>query len=105
MILECLKENDTSIKALALDLIYLVSNESNVKNIIKELLNHLLTLTEDDDFTQELTNKICAILDKYAPNRRWYIDTFIKVLVLAGNHVGEENTSTFIHLVAGTPQL
>ena len=51
MILDCLKENDTSIKALALDLIYLVSNESNVKNIIKELLNHLLSLTEDDDFT------------------------------------------------------
>ena len=50
-ILECLKENDTSIKALALDLVYLICNESNVKSVVKELLNHLLNLPEEDEFT------------------------------------------------------
>lgn len=47
-ILECLKENDNSIKILAIDLLYLITNEINVKTIVKELLNHLLVLNEED---------------------------------------------------------
>lgn len=55
-----MKENDNSIKTLALDLLYVITNETNVKGIVKELLNVLLSLTEEDaDFTKELTNKIC----------------------------------------------
>ena len=30
-IIECLKENDSSIKTLALDLLYMIANETNVK--------------------------------------------------------------------------
>ena len=104
-ILECLKENDTSIKNLALDLLYLITNEQNVKSIVKELLNHLMSLSDDDEFIQELTNKICAIVNSHAPNRRWYIDTLIKVLILSGNYVLEESTNSLIHLISGTPEL
>lgn len=90
---------------MALDLLYMITNESNVKTVVKELLNHLLNLGDGDDLTKELTNKICQIIEKYAPSRRWYIDTFIKVLILAGNFVSEESTSSLIHLVIGTPEL
>lgn len=59
-ILDCLKENDNSIKTLALDLLYMITNESNVKTIVKELLNYLLDLNDEDaEFISELTNKIC----------------------------------------------
>lgn len=38
----------------------MITNETNVKSITKELLNILLNLTEEDaEFTKELTNKIC----------------------------------------------
>lgn len=84
----------------------MITNETNVKGIVKELLNVLLSLTEEDaDFTKELTNKICQIVEKYAPSRRWYIDTFIKILILAGNYVEEESSSSLIHLIIGTPEL
>ena len=39
MIIDCLKENDSSIKKFALDLLYLLINENNVEIITKELLN------------------------------------------------------------------
>lgn len=81
-ILDCLKENDLSIKQLALNLVYLISNESNVKSIIKELLNYLLQVS-DADFMKELTLKICAIIDKHSPNRRWHIDTVINYFSLS----------------------
>lgn len=103
--MDCLKENDSSIKTLALDLIYMITNESNVKSIIKELLNQLLNLTDESEFIQELTNKICVIVSAHAPNRRWYIDTLIRVLILAGNYVQEDHTSSLIHLISGTPEL
>jgi len=104
MIMDCLKENDSSIKQLALDLTYLISNESNVKAIVKELLNYLLS-TNDSDFLKELTLKICLIVDKHAPSRRWYVDTVTKVLTLAGNYIKEESISLLIHLVCSTPDL
>ena len=55
-ILECLKENDLTIKKLALDLLYLITNESNVKSIAKEMLNYLLIA--EPDFIQDLTWKV-----------------------------------------------
>ena len=40
IILECLRDSDISIKTRALDLIYLIVNSSNIKQIIKECNNH-----------------------------------------------------------------
>lgn len=34
------------------------------------------------DFKAELANKICQISEKFAPNKKWHIDTVIKVLTL-----------------------
>ena len=102
-ILECLKENDFTIKKLALDLLYLITNESNVKSIVKEMLNYLLV--SEADFMQDLTWKICTSIEKYSPNRRWYIDTLIRVLTLSGNYVKDESLSSLTHLISSTPQL
>lgn len=54
---------------------------------------------------EELTSKICAIVNKHTPNRRWHIDTVIKVLTLAGNYIKEESIFSLIHLICSTPQL
>lgn len=40
-----------------MDLTYLISNENNVKGIIKELLNYLLNVN-DPEFLRELTLKV-----------------------------------------------
>lgn len=102
-ILECLKENDFTIKKLALDLLYLITNETNVKSIVKEMLNYLLVA--EADFMQDLTWKICSSIEKYSPNRRWYVDTLIRVLTLAGNYVKDESLSSLIHVISSTQQL
>ena len=102
-ILECLKENDFTIKKLALDLLYLITSEANVKSIVKEMLNYLLV--SETDFMQDLTWKICTSIEKYSPNRRWYIDTLIRVLTLSGNYVKDESLSSLTHLISSTPQL
>eukprot|EP01017_Pseudomicrothorax_dubius_P015125 TRINITY_DN1756_c0_g2_i2.p1 TRINITY_DN1756_c0_g2~~TRINITY_DN1756_c0_g2_i2.p1 ORF type:complete len:885 (+),score=241.38 TRINITY_DN1756_c0_g2_i2:41-2695(+) len=103
IILECLAENDLSVKRQALDLLYLISNESNVKSIVKELLNALLTA--EPEFAKDLAQKLCAVIEKHAPTRRWQIDSTVKVLTMAGNFVLDDNVSALVHLILATPQL
>jgi AP-1 complex subunit gamma-1 len=62
-------------------LIYKITNNTNVKSIVKELTNYLLNA--EPEFKKELTNKICQICEKYAPNKKWHIDTVVKALTLS----------------------
>lgn len=91
------------IKKQALDLIYKITNDNNVKGVVKELTNYLVTA--DNEFKKELSNKICQICEKYAPNKKWHIDTVIKVLTLTDGHMREEYISQIITVIATTPEL
>lgn len=59
----------------------------------------------DAEFKKELSNKICQICEKYAPTRKWQIDTVVKVLTLSEHHVREEYISQLITVIATTPEL
>ena len=102
-ILGCLKDQDLVIKKKALELIYQICKSTNIKSIVKELLNFLLTA--EKEFKEELANKICMAVEKYAPTKKWHIDTVIKVLTLAGSEVMENFICSLITLIASTPEL
>lgn len=101
--IDCLKDHDLVIKKQALDLLYKITNAANVKSIVKELVTYLLVA--DSEFKKELSNKICQICEKYAPTRKWQIDTVVKVLTLSEHHVREEYISQLITVIATTPEL
>jgi AP-1 complex subunit gamma-1 len=67
------------------------------------LINYLLVA--DSEFRKELSNKICLICEKYAPTKKWHIDTVIKVLSMSGSSVHEEYISQIISVIATTPEL
>ncbi|KAL1747943.1 adaptin N terminal region-domain-containing protein [Schizophyllum fasciatum] len=102
-ILECLRDGDISIRRRALELSYALINEQNVRILIRELLAFLEVA--DDEFKLGMTTQICLAAERFAPNKRWHIDTVLRVLKLAGNFVREEILSAFIRLVAHTPEL
>ena len=102
-ILECLKDPDVSIQKRALAVLYNLINDENVKHMMKELLNFLLVA--DADVKEELVLKICMCVDRFGPNRRWQIDTLVKVMCLAGNFVQEETRSQFCQIVGSSPPL
>lgn len=102
-ILECLKDNDISIKRRALDLTYLIINSSNIKQIVKECLNFLLKC--EDEIKLELTAKICQSLDKYSPSLKWQIDTLIKMLCISNNFITEDTVSTIINVILSSENL
>ncbi|KAG1728067.1 adaptin N terminal region-domain-containing protein [Suillus paluster] len=103
IILDCLRDGDISIRRRALELSYALINEQNVRILIRELLAFLEVA--DDEFKLGMTTQISLAAERFAPNKRWHIDTALRVLKLAGNFVREEILSAFIRLVAHTPEL
>ena len=56
------QDADVSIRKRALELVYLLVNETNVKPLAKELVDYLEV--SDQDFKEDLTAKICSIVEK-----------------------------------------
>jgi AP-1 complex subunit gamma-1 len=102
-ILECLRDPDISIRRRALDLSFTLINEGNVRLLIRELLAFLEVA--DNEFKPIMTSQIGIAADRFSPNKRWHVDTMLRVLSLAGNFVKEQILSSFIRLVATTPEL
>ncbi|KAK5098113.1 clathrin associated protein complex large subunit [Exophiala xenobiotica] len=102
-ILECLRDPDISIRRRALDLSFTLIREDNVRVLIRELLAFLEVA--DTEFKPVMTTQIGVAADRYAPSKRWHIDTMLRVVKLAGNHVKEQILSSFVRLIATTPDL
>lgn len=73
------------------------------KDIVKELLTFLVEA--DDDIISKVTQRACQIIEVHSPSRRWQVDKITRVLTLAGKHVKDSSISTFLQLIAATPQL
>ena len=79
-ILDCLRDGDISIRRRALELSYALINEHNVRVMIRELLAFLEVA--DNEFKLGMTTQISLAAERFAPNKRWHIDTFLRVLKL-----------------------
>ena len=56
------QDSDASIRKRALGLVYLLVNENNVKPLMKDLIDYLEVA--DHEFKEDLTAKICSIVEK-----------------------------------------
>ncbi|KAI5419683.1 hypothetical protein KIW84_043736 [Lathyrus oleraceus] len=102
-ILECVKDADASIRKRALELVYVLVNETNVKPLTKELVDHLEV--SDQDFREDLTTKICSIVSKFSHEKIWYIDQMLKVLSKAGNFLKDEVWHGLIVVISNASKL
>merc|ERR1712217_928931 len=60
------------------------------------------------EFRQELASKICMVVERYAPNRKWHIDTIIQVMATTtstGFNREQQVVSNLFILVSNTPDL
>ncbi|CAG9760535.1 unnamed protein product [Ceutorhynchus assimilis] len=97
-ILECLKDPDVSIRRRAMELSFALVNSQNIRTMIKELLSFLEKA--DPEFKAPCSSSIVLAAERYAPNKRWHLDTLLKVLVAAGNSVRDDVISSTIQLIS-----
>lgn len=57
-------------------MVYALVNESNIISLTKELLDYLQVA--DSEFKPDLTAKIAALVQRFAPNKRWHFDSLLQ---------------------------
>eukprot|EP01100_Stratorugosa_tubuloviscum_P013222 TRINITY_DN650_c0_g1_i1.p1 TRINITY_DN650_c0_g1~~TRINITY_DN650_c0_g1_i1.p1 ORF type:complete len:831 (+),score=385.44 TRINITY_DN650_c0_g1_i1:59-2551(+) len=101
-IVDCLKDHDVSIRRRALDLVYALVNETNIKILVRELINFMNSA--DSEFRDELAVKIATVTERFAPSKIWHFDTILRVLLISEN-VPEQVINNLIGLISRTQEL
>ncbi|KAL6775989.1 AP1G1 [Auxenochlorella protothecoides x Auxenochlorella symbiontica] len=102
-VVDCVRDADASIRRAALELVYSLVNEGNIRELAAELLDYLAVC--DPGFKPDLAAKICVLVGRHAPDKRWYLDSMAKVLRQAGAFVTEEAVAGLVRAVTDAPAL
>lgn len=54
----------------------------------------------EPEFKAQCSSNIVLSAERFAPNKRWHLDTLLKVLVAAGNYVRDDVVSCTIQLIS-----
>ncbi|XP_066536589.1 AP-1 complex subunit gamma-like 2 isoform X1 [Hoplias malabaricus] len=102
-IVDCLKDQDASVKRRALELSLALVSAANIRTMMKELLLFLSTCPPE--LRSHAASGIFNAAERYAPSQRWHIDTILHVLITAGGDVRDETVPNLIQLISVASQL
>ncbi|KAF0047349.1 hypothetical protein F2P81_000982 [Scophthalmus maximus] len=102
-IVDCLKDQDASVKRRALELSLALVSASNIRTMMKELLLFLSSCPPE--LRAQAASGIFHAAERYAPSQRWHIDTILHVLTTAGGDVRDETVPNLIQLITNTSEL
>lgn len=102
-VLDSLKDVDISLRKRALNLLYLMSNHNNAKEVVGELVHHLPLA--DPAIKEDIVVKMAILSEKYTDDFRWYVDTMIQAVLLAGDYVAEAVWYRIVQIVVNNPDI
>uniref|UniRef100_A0A8C5BHH6 AP-1 complex subunit gamma n=1 Tax=Gadus morhua TaxID=8049 RepID=A0A8C5BHH6_GADMO len=102
-IVDCLKDQDASVKRRALELSLALVSAINIRSMMKELLLFLSTCPPE--LKSHAASGIFNAAERYSPSQRWHIDTILHVLITAGADVRDETVPNLIQLITNASQL
>ncbi|KAJ2695916.1 hypothetical protein H4218_004950 [Coemansia sp. IMI 209128] len=103
VIIQSLRDRDVSVRRRALDLLYSMCDVGSAKTIVSELLRHMVVA----DFTlrEEMALKVAILTEKYATEYSWYVDVMMRLVSLAGDHMGDEVWHRIVQVILGNEEL
>uniref|UniRef100_A0A8I6AE72 AP-1 complex subunit gamma n=1 Tax=Rattus norvegicus TaxID=10116 RepID=A0A8I6AE72_RAT len=102
-IVDCLKDLDVSIKRRAMELSFALVNGNNIRGMMKELLYFLDSC--EPEFKADCASGVFLAAEKYAPSKRWHIDTIMRVLTTAGSYVRDDAVPNLIQLITNSVEM
>ncbi|XP_059952418.1 AP-1 complex subunit gamma-like 2 isoform X2 [Mesoplodon densirostris] len=102
-VVECLREPDGSLSRRALELSLALVNSSNVQAMTQELQGFLESCPPD--LQADCASGILLAAERFAPTKRWHIDTTLRVLMTAGTHVRDDAVANLTQLIGGAQEL
>ena len=103
-ILKCLADGDLSIRSTILEILKLITDETNIAGVTRTLFNDMLSISSSS-YLKEMTPAVCQIIELNAPNKVFYFDSMLKVMSIAGNFVADESVYSLVNLVIVTPEM
>ncbi|XP_006776870.1 PREDICTED: AP-1 complex subunit gamma-like 2 isoform X2 [Myotis davidii] len=102
-VVECLREPDASLSRRALELSLALVNSSNVRAMTQELQGFLESCPLE--LRADCASGILLAAERFAPTKRWHIDTILRVLTMAGSHVRDDAVANLTQLIGGAQEL
>ncbi|KAJ2359437.1 hypothetical protein GGF43_000056 [Coemansia sp. RSA 2618] len=103
VITQSLRDRDVSVRRRALDLLYSMCDVDSAKAIVGELLRHMAVA--DLALREEMALKVAILTEKYATEYAWYVDVMMRLVSLAGDHMGDEVWHRIVQVVLGNEEL
>lgn len=102
-IIECLNDTDISIRRMILEILKMVTDETNIAQVSRTLFNDMLSCSAE--LLKDMTPSVCKIIELNAPTKAWYFDSLLRVMVIAGNYIEDETVNSLINLISNTAPL
>ena len=77
---------------------YALVNRKNIRPLVGELLGYLLVA--DEELRPDITAKLCMVTGRFAPSKKWHVDTILRVMLLAGQYIPENVIGDTVALVS-----
>ena len=87
VVVASLNDADMSVRKRALEVVFLITDATNAHSVVAELVTALSTA--DEPMREDMVVKIAILAQRFYENIRWYVDTMVEVIVIAGNFVAE----------------
>lgn len=102
-VLFSLKDADNSVRRRALDLLFSMCDSENALEIVGELVNYLAIA--EGSIREEIVLKAAILAEKYAKNLRWYVDTVLQLITIAGSEVPDDVWYRVVQIVTNKEEL
>jgi AP-4 complex subunit epsilon-1 len=99
VIVDCLEENDETLKKNTFELLYKMTTTENVEIIVDRMMKYLKNTTLESIGKKDILIKITELAERFAPDKSWFIGIMNNLFVNFGELITDEILSKLIKLI------
>ena len=99
VIVDCLEENDETLKKNTFELLYKMTNLKNVEVIVDKMMNYLKHTTLENQSKKDILQKITELTERFAPNKTWFIKVMNDLFVNFGDMITDDILSKLVAII------
>ncbi|KAA0174753.1 hypothetical protein FNF27_03876 [Cafeteria roenbergensis] len=100
-IVACLRDADSSIRRRALDLVYALTDSTNILSMAGEMVNYAVIAEKDE--RAAVCARVASAARRFAPSMRWEADTLLVLIAVRGEAARRDVVRRLIYLVTAAP--
>ena len=100
IIVDCMEENDETLKKNTFELLYKMTNLKNVEIIVEKMMNYLKKTTLEIQSKKDILQKIIELTERFAPDKSWFIKIINDIFINFGDMINDDILSKLINIIS-----